>query len=223
MENSDDKVVDQEVDKSIPTELKTIADLNNQTVLVPVLPDSLTHKQRAFLQAYAICGQVRRAALIGDWEASCHYRKLASDKEYKEAFLECKRLFNEALEAKAIKLALGLEVDDVWYKGRVVGKKAVRSERLLEFLLRANFKKYRQDRNITNISQSTTVEATGDDIDVTIDSEYDEEYLDGEIKRLFALQMDSGKESLDSGSTAGTEQIATDEVDPSLREGDPES
>lgn len=63
-------------------------------------------KQRAFLQAYCITGQVLRAAEAANCSRWSHYVWMRKDLEYRRAFRECERMAGDYIESQAYRLAV---------------------------------------------------------------------------------------------------------------------
>ncbi len=115
--------------------------------------DTITHsKQRAFLSAYAKCGQVTRAARAVKISRETHYDWMAEDAEYRAAFEKARELHAGALEDEATRRAqLGVREPFV-YRGMVVmhdGKPLMRrrySDSLLLPMLRARLDEYQEKK-----------------------------------------------------------------------------
>lgn len=93
-------------------------------------------KKRAFLAAYATCGQIKQACLAAQTDHVMHYYWLKTDPAYKEAFAEAKDLAASTLEDEAIRRARDGVTRPVYYLGAVVGEELVYSDTLLIFLLK---------------------------------------------------------------------------------------
>ena len=92
------------------------------------------YRQRAFLAAYAECGCISRAAKSAQVSRRSHYAWLANDPEYSDRFRRAGMMAHDSLRDEAIRRAMGFCVP-VYYRGKIVGKKQVYSDRLLIALL----------------------------------------------------------------------------------------
>lgn len=97
----------------------------------------LKPNQRAFLAAYAECGNVRAASRAAKVSDHSHYVMWRDDANYQEAFKLAHELACDALEFEARRRAVEGTKRGIWYKGRMVGTEFEYSDALLMFLLRA--------------------------------------------------------------------------------------
>ena len=73
----------------------------------------ITHlKKRAFLGAFAECGNVKQSATAAGVSREIHYVWLRNDKEYEAAFIEAERMAVSTLEDEARQRAVGPEGSD---------------------------------------------------------------------------------------------------------------
>lgn len=95
-------------------------------------------KKAEFLDAYRLCGWVRKASEITKINPSRHNNWLKSDPVYKTAFEEAKKDALEVLEAAAFQRAVhGVRKPTGWYKGQPGGFVTEYSDYLLVVLLKA--------------------------------------------------------------------------------------
>lgn len=96
--------------------------------------DSISHpKKRAFLAAFAECGEVKQAATLADISRELHYDWKANDRDYALAFSLAEEMAGDELEDEARKRA----------------KRG--GDKLLMFLLQAlKPEKYKQRKEITS-------------------------------------------------------------------------
>src|SRR5579863_6833509 len=103
-----------------------------------------TPKKQAFLEAYATCCRVDKAAEIAGMNRSNHYDWLESDPEYRKSFAAVKERAIESLEDEAVRRAH----EGVERPVTVAGEKVMvreYSDTLLIFLLKAaRPEKYRE-------------------------------------------------------------------------------
>lgn len=111
-------------------------------------------KQRIFLHAFVIAGTLKAAAAACKVTRKSHWVWCNNDPAYKRAFEDAVEQRNDALEAEAIERATKGVCEDVWYQGKVVGKRFVKDTTLLIFLMKGAMpQKYREnihaDGNLT--------------------------------------------------------------------------
>ena len=105
----------------------------------------LRPKQRAFLGAYAACGNVCLAARLARCARSQHYWWLKQP-AYAEAFKDAHAEACDALESEVRRRAVEGVVRAVYYKGEVVGYMREYSDTLLMFLMKGAMpEKYRDN------------------------------------------------------------------------------
>jgi hypothetical protein len=148
---------------------------------MPLKKKRVPNRRAAFLAAYAVCGQITAAAKAAKIERDMHYRWLKEDADYPALFEDARMKAVQALEDEAVRrategvfepnqyqgqfvypikgYALNLETNKPDYDRPIFGKKPLgvikKSDRLLEFLLRAGKPEKFRDRG--------TVELTGKD------------------------------------------------------------
>ncbi len=107
-------------------------------------------KRRAFLAAFRETGNVRVACKAAGVGRSSHYRWLAEDPEYHEAFDVAKLQAADVLEAEAHRRAVeGVEEPIGWYRGVAGGTVRRYSDVLLMFLLKGLLpERYRERRDL---------------------------------------------------------------------------
>ena len=93
-----------------------------------------TAKQRAFLEAFAIVGNISDAATAAKVGRSEHYRWL-DDHAYAVDFDHARAQAADRLEREAMRRAVAGVEEAVYYKGEVVGTQLRYSDTLLMFLL----------------------------------------------------------------------------------------
>ena len=123
------------------------------------LTDKIRHpKKRAFLSAYAHCGNISQAAEMSGVGRASHYEWLKKDDNYAKAFEDALEQFVDILEAEADRRAI-LGVDEpVFQGGQQVGVRRKYSDTLLMFRLNGlapEKYKYR-----SHVKQETTVTTT---------------------------------------------------------------
>ncbi len=99
--------------------------------------DPLTLAQRAFLAAYAECGNISAAAKAAQVNPDQHHKTWKHDPVYWEAFEAAHEIACDMLEYEARRRAVEGVQEPVYHKGRVVGYVNKYSDALLMFLLRA--------------------------------------------------------------------------------------
>lgn len=103
-------------------------------------------KQRAFLNAFAECGNVSQAAKAAKIPRMSHYQWIHDD-EYKAAFDDAKQEANDSLEAEARRRAVeGVDEPVGWYQGEAGGVIRRYSDILLMFLLKGAMPEKYRDR-----------------------------------------------------------------------------
>lgn len=93
-------------------------------------------KKRAFLAAYAECGNVTQAAEIAGIERSRHYQWKCEDPDYAEAFAAAEEQAADRLEQEARRRAVEGVEKPVFQGGKQVGVVREYSDTLLIFLLK---------------------------------------------------------------------------------------
>lgn len=119
-------------------------------------PDKLTtaEKKRAFLAAYAQCGNVSHAARLAGISRETHYEWLTKDSNYAAAFQQADAQAADALELEARRRALEGWEEPVYQKAQLVGTVRRYSDTLLIFLLKgARPEKYRERHEISGDPQ----------------------------------------------------------------------
>ena len=102
-------------------------------------------KQKAFLAAYAGCGNITDAARKAKCNRSSHYAWM-ENAAYAETFAAAHKQACETLESEARRRAVSGVRKPVYYQGDVVGLVREYSDTLLIFLLKAALpEKYRDD------------------------------------------------------------------------------
>jgi hypothetical protein len=104
---------------------------------------------RAFLEAYAKCGNVSEACRETGFNRRVHYTRLASDEQYARDFADAQEQANDVLEAEARKRAVDGWDEPVFQGGAQVGVVHKYSDTLLQFLLKGDRpKKFREQHAI---------------------------------------------------------------------------
>lgn len=101
--------------------------------------------QRAFLAAFATCGQIAKAAKAANIDRGAHYDWLKTVEDYPARFAEACDQAGDYVEGEAVRRATEGVLEVKWYQGKAVGTKRVFSDGLVPTLLRG-FKpeKYRE-------------------------------------------------------------------------------
>lgn len=101
--------------------------------------------KRAFLVAYAESGNVTLAATAAQIDRATHYKWLAADESYAEAFYEAGEAAADLLEKEARRRAVEGVERPVFHKGEECGRIREYSDHLLMFLLKGvRPEKYRE-------------------------------------------------------------------------------
>ena len=99
--------------------------------------------QKAFLAAYAACGQITAAAKAAGIDRSAHY-EWKQQPGYMERFNAADEQAGDVLvDAATVRANDGI-LQAEWYQGKIVGSKRVYSDGLMMFLIRGKKKEYRQ-------------------------------------------------------------------------------
>ncbi len=124
----------------------------------PTAIDKVKHtKQRAFLKNYMVTGGViTRAAKLANMDRRYHYRWLAEDEVYREAFEEAERESIDVLEAELHRRAVTGTDKPILYKGEITGTYKEYSDILLMFLLKKKVPAYRD-----NVTQNIGIMGSG--------------------------------------------------------------
>ena len=107
-------------------------------------------RKKKFLDLLEKTGNASTAAAQLGVSYSTIKSHASKDLYFKECIEIAQAKFLGALEEEAMNRAVTGEMEDVWYQGEVVGQKKVKSDKILEMLLKANSEKY------TTKGQSTT-------------------------------------------------------------------
>jgi hypothetical protein len=118
-------------------------------------PNAKQHhkKQRAFLAAYAECGNITKAAEIAEINRASHYDWMNDDPDYPELFKAADEAAGDKLEQEARRRAVEGTKKPVFYKGAVCGTVTEYSDLLLMFLLKG----VRPDKFAERIKQDVNV------------------------------------------------------------------
>ena len=121
--------------------------LEKNTIAKKLAIQATQAKKRAFLDAYAETGTIKRAAEIAGIERKSHYLWLEKDPEYVEEFKSAREQAGDSLEQEARRRAIEGVPEPVWYRGQIVGEIQKYSDTLLIFLLKgAKPEKYAEKR-----------------------------------------------------------------------------
>jgi hypothetical protein len=98
----------------------------------------------AFLRIYSQTGRVSVAAKAAGIARCTHYRKLATDAKYREAFNQAEHEAGQELEDEAVRRALGIR-EPTTYKGKIVrvGRRTLYHTRYSDMLLLALLRRFR--------------------------------------------------------------------------------
>ena len=123
---------------------------------------SLTAK-RVFLRVLANTGDATEAATASGITMVTMLRYRKSDPEFASAWAEAAEAASYVLEGEAVDRALNGTVKEVRYKGQVVGVEQIKSDRLLELLLKRNdrFKPEQKDTTV-NVNVGVAVLPSSD-------------------------------------------------------------
>jgi hypothetical protein len=114
-----------------------VIDARLRGAAVAAMPNGIRQpKRRAFLAAYARCGNVSEAARIAGCNRLSHYEWLRTDERYAEVFEQAHEIAIDYLEAVARQRATDGWLEPVFYHGEVVGHVRKFSDTLLIFLMK---------------------------------------------------------------------------------------
>lgn len=103
------------------------------------------HKKRAFLVAYAECGNISQAARESGVIRNNHYLWIQDDESYARAFAEATDIAGDHLESEARRRAIEGVRKPIFQGGKQVGEQLEYSDTLLIFLMKgARPEKYRE-------------------------------------------------------------------------------
>lgn len=109
-------------------------------------------KKGAFLASYAETATVLHAARAAGIDRVTHYRWLASDPDYAQAFAQASEDAVERMEREAVRRAVEGVEEPVYQGGKLVGHINRYSDTLLIFLLKAaRPDRYREKPHETNV------------------------------------------------------------------------
>lgn len=109
-------------------------------------------KKKAFLEAYAACGNITQAAELAGISRTSHYNWMEKDPEYPALFKAAEEQAIDRLEQEARRRALEGVEKPVYQGGKLVGTVREYSDTLLIFLLKgAKPDKYRE-RSTTELT-----------------------------------------------------------------------
>lgn len=103
-------------------------------------------KKKAFLVAFAECGNVTQAALSAGIVRQTHYDWLDKFPEYAELFEQAKESAADRLEQEARRRAVQGVEEVVYYQGKEVGRQLRYSDNLLMFMLKGERPEKFKDR-----------------------------------------------------------------------------
>lgn len=121
------------------------------------------NRKQQYLEILAKCGNKSAAAAQVGVSVNAIHTAAKNDPKFKEAIEIARGLSIKELEDVARTRAIEGEEEDVWFQGQVVGKKKVKSDKLLMFLLQANDKDRfgsspsNQTNNTLNINGDATL------------------------------------------------------------------
>ena len=102
--------------------------------------------QRPFLAALTECGVILHAARATGVDRSCVWRLRKVNADFDQACRDAIENATDVLEAEAIRRARDGVLEDVYYKGEVVGQRIVYSDQLLMALLKGRRREIYGDR-----------------------------------------------------------------------------
>jgi hypothetical protein len=106
------------------------------------------NRAKAFLAAYAHCGNVTRAAKAAKISTTAHYKRLKADPTYRLAFEQADIVATGLLEDEATRRAFAGVRKGIYWQGYRVGYQLEYSDGLMMFLLRGRRPdKYRTETN----------------------------------------------------------------------------
>ena len=154
--------------------------------------------QRAFLAAFATCGQITKAAKTAGVDRGAHYDWLDADPAYPLAFQQATEQAAHALEDEAVRRAQDGVLQAEFYQGKPVGTKRVYSDGLMQFLLRGFMPhKYRQ-----NVSAEISGPGGGP---IPLEQQRLAKLTDDELAQLIAVTQKLTAPGSDAGGTGETQ------------------
>lgn len=143
--------------------------MEGQQVGGPIYPDlDLSISQRAFLMVFRQVGSIERAVRLCKLSSRAHYywlRESKNKEHYQDGFRRANEDAAQILEDEAFKRAVHGELDPVFYKGKIVGYRTVKSDTMLTVLLKARKPEVFADRSKVEHSGGFTIH----DMDAEID------------------------------------------------------
>lgn len=122
----------------------------------------LPEVRERFLQVYAKFGVIQTALDAVGISRNCHLDHIERNPEYAEAFDLAKKAFADDLEAHVLAGARGEWTEPVYFKGKVVGYRNVRSEKMLELSIKAKkAEEYREKASQTNVMSGGVIYMPG--------------------------------------------------------------
>lgn len=163
----------------------TKKDSNESTALG--LPFTEPRKKK-LLQLLAKHGNLNRAAAEVGVSYTTVTNHMSKEPFFKELVEASRMQYMGKIEDAMFQRAVEGEEEDVWYQGEVVGKKLVKSDRLLEVLAKANDAKY-QAKGTTN--NTLVVDGSGGIVSAL------EKFLGVEDKPKESAQEDADEDIID--------------------------
>jgi hypothetical protein len=126
-------------------------------VTPPAATPRLRPKQRAFLTAYRVCGNVRLAAELAGCSRVVHYLWLQREPHYRAAFEWAVEDFADRLRQSALERAVDGVPEPIVWAGKFMRDEETqellttqrRSDRLLEIMLKAHCPEFREKTELT--------------------------------------------------------------------------
>jgi len=119
--------------------------------------DTLRARQKAFLEANAICGNVSRAAEAAGIHRATHYKWMDEDSEYKRAFEDSESQFCDRVRDMVRRRAIDGVPEPIIWQGTIIRDRDTnevitvlkRSDRILELLAKGKCPEFRDKQEIT--------------------------------------------------------------------------
>lgn len=105
---------------------------------LPASPEINDNNLGLYLSYLSMKGVKRHAAIMAGIEPSQVKALMKKDHALAEREQEAMEMYQELIDMELHRRAITGEQKQVWFKGKVVGHETVKSDRLLEFMARAN-------------------------------------------------------------------------------------
>lgn len=119
--------------------------------------DTLRARQKAFLEANAICGNVSKAAELAGVHRATHYRWIEEDPEYAKQFADSEASFADRVRDMVRRRAIDGVPEPIVWQGTIIRDTQTqevvtvlkRSDRILELLAKGKCPEFRDKQEIT--------------------------------------------------------------------------